>query len=265
MNELNLNQINQSNLMPSKINLKDLENIEGFSWPIQLALIDLLCRYKKPKNALEIGTWHGRSAVIFASYVSDKQGVYWGIEPEHTRAQITEDNCKKVCPNGKIVVERNISNYSEILNNRIPWFDIVHIDGEHSYNAVYHDLDIVKNVILKEGLIILDDFFFDLYPQITQAVFKWLDNNPDYVLLAAGVCKGIICNKMQYRNYADMILNEEFITELKKYDTGYQNITITRTSPLMDCPTIGISTNVSISNFLGNECGDGRIEKIDLK
>ena len=67
---------------------------------------------------------------------------------------------------------------------------------------------------------------------------------------------------MQYRNYADMILNEEFITELKKYETGYKNITITRTSPLMDCPTIGISTNISISNYLGNECGDGKIEKI---
>lgn len=254
--------MSQGNLMPSKIKLEDLEKIDGFSWPIQLALIDLLCRYKKPTNALEIGTWHGRSAVIFASYVNDNQGVYWGIEPEHTRAQITEDNCKKVCPNGKIVVERNISNYSEILNNKIPWFDIVHIDGEHSFNAVYHDLDIVKTVILKEGLIILDDFFFDLYPQITQAVYKWLDDNPDYVLLAAGVCKGIICNKMQYRNYADMILNEEFITELKKYETGYKNITITRTSPLMDCPTIGISTNISISNYLGNECGDGKIEKI---
>jgi predicted O-methyltransferase YrrM len=92
MNELNLNQMNQSNLMPSKINLKDLENIEGFSWPIQLALIDLLCRYKKPKNALEIGTWHGRSAVIFASYVNDKQGLYWGLnlnEPEHKLQKIT--------------------------------------------------------------------------------------------------------------------------------------------------------------------------------
>ena len=264
MNELNLSGLKESNkqLFDSKINLDELEKIDGFSWRIQLALIDLICRYKQPKNALEIGTWHGRSAVIFASYVNEQCGLYWGIEPEHERAQITEDNCKKVCPNGKVVIERNISNYSELLKNNIPWLDIVHIDGEHSFNAVYHDLDIVKNIILKEGIIILDDFFFDLYPQITQAVFKWLDNNPEFVLLAAGVCKGLICNKMFYKQYADIILNEEFITELKKYDTGYTNISIARTSPMMDCPTIGITTNISSANFIGNECGNGIIERI---
>ena len=267
INELTTDQLQQSDghLLESKIDLDELEKIDGFSWRIQLALIDLICRYKQPKNALEIGTWHGRSAVILASYVNEQCGLFWGIEPEQTRAQITEDNCRKVCPNGRLKIERNISNYSEILNNKIPWIDIVHIDGEHSFNAVYHDLDIVKPNLLKEAIIILDDFFFDLYPQITQAVFKWLDDNPDYVLLAAGVCKGIICNKMEYKRYADMILNEEFITELKKYDTEYTNISITRTSPFMDCPTIGISTNVSECNYLGNECGDGSIEYISRR
>jgi len=265
MNELDFSVLNPTTLIPSKIKLKDLENIDGFSWAIQLALIDLFCRYIKPKNALEIGTWHGRSAVIMASYVNDKNGLYWGIEPEQTRAQITEDNCKKVCPNGTINIERNISNYSELWNKNVPFFDIVHIDGEHSFNAVYHDLDLVKKILLKDGIIILDDFFFDLYPQITQAVFKWLDNNPDYVLLAVGACKGIICNKMKYTHYSNIILNDDFVTELKHYDTGYDKITITRTSPLIDCPTLGITTNVSTSNFMGNECGDGHIEKIALK
>ena len=265
MNELDLSILNQTTLMPSKINLKDLEKIDGFSWAIQLALIDLFCRYIKPINALEIGTWHGRSSVIMASYVNENNGLYWGIEPEQTRAQITEDNCNKVCPNGIINIERNISNYSELWNKNIPLFDIVHIDGEHSYNAVYHDLDLVKKLLLKEGLIILDDFFFDLYPQITQAVYKWLDDNPDYVLLAVGACKGMICNKMHYKNYADFMLSDDFIPELKKYDIEYNKISVTRTSPIIDCPTLGITTNVSTCNFIGNECGDGRIEKISLK
>ena len=79
MNELDLSILNQTTLMPSKINLKDLEKIDGFSWAIQLALIDLFCRYIKPINALEIGTWHGRSSVIMASYVNEKNGLYWDL------------------------------------------------------------------------------------------------------------------------------------------------------------------------------------------
>ena len=265
MNELYIKDTNEENkLIPSKISLDDLVKIEGYSTKIQLAIMDLFCRYKKPKKILEIGTFHGRSSVLFSSYVNENEGVYWGIEPELTLAEITESNCKKVCPNGNVVIERNISNYSDIQNSKSPWFDIVHIDGEHSFTAVFQDLNIVKKVILNDGLIILDDFLFDLYPQITQAVYKWLDENPNFILLAAGGHKGIICNKMHYKEYADIILDKEFITELKKYDTGYDNITITRTSPLMDCPTIGISTNLDSINYYGNECGDGKIERIGL-
>lgn len=264
INKLTTDQLEQSDehLLKSKINLDELEKIDGFSWRIQLALIDLLCRYKKPRNALEIGTWHGRSAVIFSSYINDRKGFFWGIEPEPQRAQITEDNCKKVCPNGTIKIERKLSNDSEILKNKLPWVDIVHIDGEHTYNAVYHDLDIVKPSLFRDAIIILDDFYFDLYPQITQAAYKWLDNNPDYVLLAVGACKGIICNKMCYKKYADIILHSEFITELNKYKLEVGNISITRTSPMMDCPTLGISTNISESHYIGNESGDGKMEFI---
>ena len=246
----------------SKITMEELYKIEGFSWKIQLALIDLLCRCIEPTNAVELGTWHGRSAVIFSKYINDKNGLFWGVEPEPTRADITQKNCLNVCPNGKIYIEKNISNYSDLNTKVIPFVDIVHIDGEHSFNAVYHDLDLVKKFILKEGLIILDDFYFDMYPQITQSAYKWLDDNPEYVLLAVGFCKGIICNKMFYKKYADMILDPSFIDELKKYDTGVEYLTVTRTSPFMDCPTLGICTNVSKDPYIGNECGDGKIEKI---
>lgn len=246
----------------SKIDIEELYKIDGFSWKIQLALLDLLCRCIEPTNVVELGTWHGRSAVIFSSYVNDKNGLFWGVEPEPTRAEITKANCERVCPNGKIIVERNISNYSQLNTKVIPFVDIVHIDGEHSFTAVYHDLELVKKFLLKEGLIILDDFYFDMYPQITQAAYKWLEDNPEFVLLAVGFCKGVICNRMSYRKYADMILSSEFMEELKKYDTGVEYLTVTRTSPLMDCQTLGICTNVSKASQIGNESGDGRLERV---
>lgn len=250
-------------MLDSKINLDEVMNIEGFSWKVQLALLDLICRIKNPKNVLEIGTWHGRSGVIFSSYVNDNKGTYWGIEPDPTRAGITETNCKKYCPDGQVVVERNISDYSDLKKNNIPWMDIVHIDGEHSYTAVFNDLNLARKLLFNDGVIILDDFYFDMYPQITQATYKWLDMNPDCVLFAAGVCKGLICSKKHYKFWSDTLLSEDFVTTLKQCNNGYSNkITITRTSPLMDCPTFGISTNISSNNFLGNEAGDGSLEHV---
>lgn len=249
-------------MIESKIDLDDLMKVDGFSWKIQLALIDLFCRCIEPKNTLEIGTWNGRSSIILAKYVNDKQGLHWGIEPNLERATITENNCRVVCPNAKVIIERNISDYSDLVSKQTPMFNLVHIDGEHSFNAVYHDLTFVDKLLLKEGIIILDDFYFDMYPQITQATYQWLSNNPEYVLLAVGACKGIICKKTFYRKYADMILDPSFLTELNKYKTDYGKMTITRTSPLMDCPTLGISTNISNADYVGNENDDGRIEKI---
>ena len=250
-------------MIDSKINLATLSKIDGFSWPIQLALIDMFCRCVEPANALEIGTWHGRSGVILATYVNEKYGIYYGIEPDPQRADITYNNCGIVCPNGHVYVEKNISTNSQLLERHQPWLNIVHIDGEHTFNAVYNDLNIVKPLMLRDGIIILDDFFFDMYPQITQAVFKWLDQNPDWTLLCVGSCKGFLCNKISYKKYADMILDESFITELKKYDTYFTDISITKTSPISDCLTIGITTNISKDNYVGNECdSNGRVEKI---
>ena len=95
------------------------------------------------------------------------------------------------------------------------------------------------------------------------AISDWLDMNPDYVLFAAGVCKGLICSKKHYKFWSDTLLSEDFVTTLKECNNGYSNkITITRTSPLMDCPTFGISTNISSNNFLGNEAGDGSLEHV---
>ena len=260
MNELNITYPN-SLFVPSKIKIEELMKIEGFSWKIQLALLDMLCRFIKPNCVVEFGTWHGRSAVIFSSYVNDTKGMFWGIEPDKERQEITQKNCELVCPDGKIYIEKNISYYSSMKGER-PFTDIVHIDGEHSFNAVYGDLDLAKKILIRNGIIILDDFFFDMYPQITQATYKWLENNPDYILVAVGFCKGMICNRMFYNRYADMFLNDEFLTEIRKYDTGVSKISITRTSPLSDCLTLGLSTYVSTDNYVGNECADGKMEHI---
>ena len=185
-------------ILPRKVDIKSLKNIEGFSSEIQLALIDLICRYKNPNNVLEIGTWHGRTSVILAAYVNKKNGNYYGIEPHEKRADITLENCKNVCSPDILHIDKNVSFYSEMLKKML-YLDIVHIDGEHSFSAVYNDLSIVSKIMQRDGIIILDDFFFDMYPQITQATYKWLNDNPDYVLLAAGAFKGFICNKMYYK------------------------------------------------------------------
>jgi hypothetical protein len=59
----------------------------------------------------------------------------------------------------------------------------VHIDGDHSPEALTHDLALAEAVIHPMGLICLDDMLHPGYPFLVTAVNDWLANKPDWRLM----------------------------------------------------------------------------------
>jgi hypothetical protein len=60
----------------------------------------------------------------------------------------------------------------------------IHIDGEHSPEALTHDLALALAAIHPQGLICLDDMLHPGYPFLVTAVNDWLAANPDFVVMA---------------------------------------------------------------------------------
>jgi Methyltransferase domain len=59
----------------------------------------------------------------------------------------------------------------------------IHIDGEHSPEALSHDLMLARHIIHPMGLICLDDMLHPGYPFLVAAVNDWLAANPDWRLM----------------------------------------------------------------------------------
>lgn len=60
----------------------------------------------------------------------------------------------------------------------------IHIDGDHSCEALAHDLELAEAALHPDGLICLDDMLHPGYPFLVTAVNDWLAAHPDWVLMA---------------------------------------------------------------------------------
>ncbi len=58
----------------------------------------------------------------------------------------------------------------------------VHVDGDHSDEALAKDLDLARDVLHPQGLICLDDMLHPGYPFLVTTVERWLKSNPDFLL-----------------------------------------------------------------------------------
>jgi DNA-binding transcriptional LysR family regulator len=76
----------------------------------------------------------------------------------------------------------------------------VHIDGDHTYAALHHDLGLATVNLAPKGIIFVDDMLHPLYPELTLAVADFLKDNTDFGLAAvvdresfSAACKFVLC------------------------------------------------------------------------
>lgn len=128
------------------------------------------------------------------------------------------------------VINNNISKLSNNTDN-IEWHNdmtwcitgfpkktakFIHIDAGHSYNNCWNDLAMSLPLLKDDGIIAVDDFFMDIYPQVTEATYYFVGdpkNNLKLFLYAghkAFICKNEFFEKIvsyiitNYRTYVDM-------------------------------------------------------------
>ena len=74
------------------------------------------------------------------------------------------------------IIRENIFSKSSI--------DIVYIDGEHTYSAVNNDFNLCWPLLKIGGILIFDDYYLKIRPDMTVAINRILENNFDkYELL----------------------------------------------------------------------------------
>lgn len=145
-------------------------------------------------DLLEIGSYHGRSTSMMASYLapdekivicdafeSDTDDQYQNKpSPEKLIASIFRIN--KGLKKRQIVIHQCLSN--DLSLDEDEQFRFIHIDGGHSAEQAYCDLMLCKNHLLPNGIMAMDDYHNEMWPGVTEGTDRFLQYNDDIRVLA---------------------------------------------------------------------------------
>ncbi|MBK9991778.1 MAG: class I SAM-dependent methyltransferase [Verrucomicrobia bacterium] len=157
-------------------------------------------------DMMEIGVFRAGTASLLAAKLKEKERMFL-IDPTQNQAQNrqTIEAFAKVKPEQLIfhVLDSLVVNKwrEKVLSPSVPLVRFAHIDGEHSYDGVYSDLELARRYITSGGIIVLDDIFNMNSACCTHAMFDYLRDQPLVHLVAMGYRKAYLCESRHVAGY----------------------------------------------------------------
>ena len=115
-----------------------------------------IAKVLKPKSILEIGVRFGYSLVSMMKGAENSIEYVLGMDNDsyiHNSTQLARGYCELVKPNITTIDVVNSQKIQKLDRH----FDLVHIDGDHTYNGKIYDLNLIKNNCI---YCIIDDYDF---------------------------------------------------------------------------------------------------------
>ncbi|HEY3777886.1 MAG TPA: class I SAM-dependent methyltransferase [Rhizomicrobium sp.] len=187
---------------------------------------------------LEIGVLHGKSASILAGFSRQYENRLTIIDPKiaaATRVTLNSISTKISyieCPSEQVV-------RSEFCSSNLRRMSFAHIDGMHRFSSVISDLQLCEAVLGNYGIISVDDFHTDLFPQIPAAVYKYLFSGvSDLCLFLIGLNKAYLCRNSA-KKYFMKIAGVQLLPAIEKL--GYK-LTLVKTDRNDSFDAFGIAS-----------------------
>jgi hypothetical protein len=168
-----------------------IDKVEG--WLLKDA-VDLLLlldsaqkRLQVTGNLGEIGVWQGKLLVLFCLLADSAEEVL-GVDSfiHCTPPQLCEErltaNMSAHAPefNGLVLIKKDSKLLSpNDLRRNGQGFRLFDVDGDHSSEGAYSDLALAAQVINPGGIILIDDFFNDTCPGVSEGICRYFFENPD--------------------------------------------------------------------------------------
>jgi hypothetical protein len=196
------------------------QGVDGYFSDLAAAISDCLLHVQGAQryrgNMMEIGAWHGMSASMWALHLAQSETLT--IVDIEVRPELAAHRDKLNAASAGTVALIKGSSYS-VLDDRFVMearqsYRLVHIDGDHSTWGISVDLQKVARIVNINGLIIVDDFLNDRFPQVTEETYKFLRlHDGMFQLVASGANKAFIVTTKRYPVYA-AYAREHLITDL---------------------------------------------------
>jgi hypothetical protein len=193
-------------------------------------------------NMLEIGVWHGKTAALLAAHARPPSEMCFFIDKF-----LNEDEVRATLLKVRPTLESDLQ-LVRLDSRQIPGtpmlieghrqFRWIHIDGEHTGGAVLGDLAVANLLLSERGVVCVDDFMSWMYPQITEAVFRYQRDHPEQLaLFLCGFNKAYLARTHFVHDYLELC-HEKLVTELET--RGFPSTLAKTTWPAeMNCFGIG--------------------------
>lgn len=174
---------------------------------------------------LEIGVLHGKSASILASFSRRYDNALTIIDPQISDA--TKQTLGSICERIRYIEspsELVVGSQFFTANRRRIAF--AHIDGMHRFSSVISDLQLCEPLLADYGILSVDDFHTDLFPQVPAAVYKYLYSGvSDLCLFLVGLNKAYLCRNGAKKHFLQFA-GTQLLPKLEKL--GYK-LTLVKT------------------------------------
>jgi predicted O-methyltransferase YrrM len=229
------------------------KSVEGWFLDEAAATWDCLLDFQRTSrlagNLLEIGVWNGKSALLSVLHARADE-IQLLVDPRDLTEAMA--NLRGVRADARIDIfqkpSRALFKHPE-YRNMLSSFRWIHIDGKHSAQDVSIDLRLADELLNDNGVVVLDDFFHQGYPQVTQAVFQYLFTNPNsFVLVLCGHRKGYLCRPLTVSKYAQY-LRTKLHRDLAS--RGFERLTVWKSTDSADCQTYGVTDRFLTFDYRG--------------
>ncbi len=230
------------------------KSTHGFFMNEAAAVWDVLLDFQETRlsGALgEIGVFHGKSASLLALHTRDAEHLYLvDIEEYPEQARLLAP----LVPRERVTFLVGRSSRLPSMASRIRHLhDLrwIHIDGEHTGQALVNDLRLASFALHDEGIVCLDDFFNPMYPQVTAAAFQYLAAHPhELTLVLCGHLKAYLCRPVAAATYQGFI-RTQLVAELAR--RGVRDVTVFKTTTSADCSAYGIGARWKEFDYYGRD------------
>ena len=171
-------------------------------------------------NMLEIGVFEGAAAAMLAAHLGESEQNL-GLDIYINRPAI--DQCISH------VDERLLSRLTfhtgdsrqlwrnGVLDGQRGSFRFLHIDGEHSYDAVRSDLELCEQMMTGDAVVVVDDVLSAESVCVTHALFDYLRDRPHRLrMFLCGANKAYLCLPSKLEYYRTLCLDSlvPFVEEM---------------------------------------------------
>ncbi len=177
------------------------------------SLLSFQAQNKIRGHSLEIGVHHGKSAAMILRHSDPLQEMNFLVDLYLNRPKIEETLTRFRPVHNDTVsllkLDSRVLARPQLMGEGRGKFRWIHIDGEHTSGAVMNDLEIASKLLAKNGVVVDDDFFSWWYPQITEAVFRYIRENPDqFGLFLFGYNKAYLAHPQFLHHYQDYVYKQ---------------------------------------------------------